>query len=310
MEEKSKANLEKVTPFRKKVTPIGNATKFPSIFNAPKSQKRIRKKIYECQFCNYSTKIISNYKKHCASKKHLKKMSSQSEKVVTNLKKSFNENDYEKQLEEENTKLKEKLKDQKIKHLEDTVKLLEKQTTTNTNNNHCNNTYNINISNNAYLNDHCKDALNIENFVNGFKIQLKDLLYKSNNCLVENGLENAIQKAIMDLPANERPIHVTDHNRGNFYIKVKNKETKEDKWEINDSNGKDIAGFVSGLRAKAFCDTREEAYKNKDEIKAHDVYAPVGLSINDKPKSKNKKIIKHLAKNLPSIKDDIKELDV
>ena len=291
-----------------------------------------RKSKYTCELCDYITFKKANYTRHINSNKHkncfnsrVPKSPSVSHEVSQlrqceicgggfNSKSSYyrhkkscsNLKDELEKVKEENEKLKDGMKDMEIKHL----KTLLKEKSSTTNNTNCNNTYNINISNNAYLNDHCKDALNIENFVNGFKIQLKDLLYKSNNCLVENGLENAIQKAIMDLPANERPIHVTDHNRGNFYIKVKNKETKEDKWEINDSNGKDLSNFVSGMRTKAFCDTREEAYKNKDEIKAHDVYAPVGLSINDKPKSKNKKIIKHLAKNLPNIKDDIKELDV
>ena len=38
------------------------------------SKKRVRKKIYECELCNYSTKIISNFKKHLNSKKHAKNL--------------------------------------------------------------------------------------------------------------------------------------------------------------------------------------------------------------------------------------------
>ncbi len=208
-------------------------------------------------------------------------------------------------MKRENAKLKDGMKDMEIKHLKE--RLAEKPTTTN---NHCNNTYNITITNNAYLKDHCKDALNYKEFIKNMNFQLTDFLYKSNNGLIKDGLEQAITKAIMDLPTNERPIHITDNNRGNFYIKVKDDETEEEEWKINDSNGKDIAGFVGGVRGEAIYQTYTKNHEGVDENKGHDKQAKVTTLLADKAADKNKKLIKKLAQNLPNIKDDIKELDV
>ena len=256
-----------------------------------------RKKNYECVCCYYSTKNISNYKKHLKSKKHIKKLSFQNQET------SKLQNELEK-VKEENAKLKDGMKDMEIKHLKE--RLAEKPTTTN---NHCNNTYNITITNSVYLKDHCKDALNYKEFIKNMNFQVTDFLYKSNNGLIKDGLAQAITKAIMDLPTNERPIHITDNNRGNFYIKVKDDETEEEEWKINDSNGKDIAGFAINARSQAICQTYTKNHEGVDENKGHDKQAKITTLLADKAADKNKKLIKHLAKNLPNIKDDIKELD-
>ena len=267
-----------------------------------------RTKEYVCKYCDYYTQLKGDYTKHCKTKKHQKKKSSQissplgkrSSQQIPKL-----ENDYIKKLEEENAKLKDEKKDMQIKHLKE--RLAEKPTTTN---NHCNNTYNITITNNAYLKDHCKDALNYKEFIKNMNFQVTDFLYKSNNGLIKDGLEQAVTKAIMDLPHNERPIHITDNNRGNFYIKVKDEETEEEEWKINDSNGKDIAGFVGGVRGEAIYQTYTKNHEGVDENQGHDKQAKVTCLLADKAADKNKKLIKHLAQNLPNIKDDIKELDV
>jgi len=200
---------------------------------------------------------------------------------------------------------------QQIQTLIDVVKEI-KSTSSTTNNTNCNNTINNTntISVNVYLNDHCKDALNYTEFIKNMHFQLTDFLYKSNNGLIKNGLEQAVTKAIMDLPTNERPIHVTDHNRGNFYIKVKDKETEEEEWKINDSNGKDIACLAGGVRGEAIYQTYKRNHEGVDKNKGHDKQAKITTLLADKASDKNKKLIKHLAQNLPNIKDDIKELDV
>ena len=96
-------------------------------------------------------------------------------------------------------------------------------------NNIVNNTNNFNL--NIFLNEKCKDALNISDFIRSLKITLDDLMYTKNKGLVE-GITNVMIKGLRQLDVYKRPIHCTDTKRETMYIK------DCEKWEKDDNHDK------------------------------------------------------------------------
>jgi hypothetical protein len=109
-------------------------------------------------------------------------------------------------------------------------------TTNNTTNNNTNNnnTTNINKSKNFniqfFLNETCKDALNISEFVESLKITLEDLDFSRKNGLV-SGITDVMIKGLKQLDITKRPIHCTDKKRETMYIKDKEKWEKDETHE-------------------------------------------------------------------------------
>ena len=76
---------------------------------------------------------------------------------------------------------------------------------------------------NVFLNEKCKNAMNLTDFINNVKISLEDLSYSKNNGYVK-GICNILQRHLKDMSPTERPIHC-NNKKEMFYIK------DEDKWE-------------------------------------------------------------------------------
>ncbi len=91
--------------------------------------------------------------------------------------------------------------------------------TNNSNTNNNNNTNNFNIS--VFLNEHCKNAINFNDFINNIQVSKEDL---QNNAQL--GFVGGISKIITDnlklLTIHERPIHCTDLKRDTMYIRDEN----------------------------------------------------------------------------------------
>ena len=105
--------------------------------------------------------------------------------------------------------------------------------TTNTNNNttNNNNTNSHNTTNNAFnlnffLNETCKDAMNIDEFVSSIKVSLSELENTGRQGYIE-GISNIILKRLNNLEQNFRPLHCSDSKREVFYIKDNNEWKKE-----------------------------------------------------------------------------------
>ena len=97
--------------------------------------------------------------------------------------------------------------------------------TNNTNNSH-NKTFNLQF----FLNEECKDALNISEFVSSIKVELEDLETTGRLGYVE-GVSRIMNKNLKELDVNKRPIHCSDSKREILYIKnddqwIKEEETK------------------------------------------------------------------------------------
>jgi hypothetical protein len=98
-------------------------------------------------------------------------------------------------------------------------------TITNTNCMNNNKTFNLHF----FLNETCKDAMNITDFVDSLQLQLSDLESVGKLGFVDC-ISNIIIRNLKALDENKRPIHCTDKKRETFYIK------HDDKWEKEDEN--------------------------------------------------------------------------
>ena len=103
----------------------------------------------------------------------------------------------------------------------------------NNNNNTTNQIFNINL----FLNEHCKDAITMEEFINKIKISMSNLLTTKNKG-IDHGITNIILENMNKLSLYERPIHCTDAKRETVYIKSDGQEGNQPKWEKDEDNVK------------------------------------------------------------------------
>jgi len=112
-----------------------------------------------------------------------------------------------------------------MKHTEKLANIIENGTN-NTTNSHNTNIGNKNFNLNFYLNDTCKDAININDFVSSIKLNLDDLEHTGRVGYVE-GITNIFVKNLNNLENHMRPLHCSDLKREVLYIKDNNEWTKE-----------------------------------------------------------------------------------
>ena len=105
----------------------------------------------------------------------------------------------------------------------DRIMELSKNVGNHNNNNNNNNSFNLNM----YLNETCKDALNIMDFVNQLKIGLKEL-EETGRLGFANGISKIFIDGLKQIDINNRPVHCSDSKRETLYIKSNNEWNKED----------------------------------------------------------------------------------
>jgi len=111
-------------------------------------------------------------------------------------------------------------------------------TNTNNYNGEVNNKTNNQFNLNTFLNEDCKDAMNISQFIDSIKLTVKDLEETGRLGFID-GLSRIFINALKGLELTDRPIHCTDMKRETVYIK------DEDKWAKENT---DKAKFVNVLR--------------------------------------------------------------
>ena len=107
-----------------------------------------------------------------------------------------------------------------ITELTNTIKEMAPLINSNTINN--NQKFNINV----FLNEQCKDALNMSDFIKSLEVSLEQLSFTKNNGLAA-GLSKTIIENMNKLSLYERPLHCTDVKRETLYIKDDDKWTKD-----------------------------------------------------------------------------------
>jgi hypothetical protein len=176
---------------------------------------------YACENCNMNFKHQSSY---C---RHKKKCIIQNDESIDNQNTNIDITDSNIiiQLIKQNDDFKNLLIEQSktlIEQNKTICELSKNSTTTNSNNN--TNSHNKTFNLQFFLNETCKDAMNIMDFVDSIKIQLSDLEKVGKIGYVE-GISNIIVKNLNLLDETKRPVHCTDSKREIMYVK------DEDKWE-------------------------------------------------------------------------------
>jgi Txe/YoeB family toxin of Txe-Axe toxin-antitoxin module len=110
---------------------------------------------------------------------------------------------------------------------ESIVELCKNGTINNSHNTTHNNSHNKSFNLQFFLNETCKNAMNITEFVDSLQLQMSDLENVGEYGYIE-GISSIIIKKLNTLDVTERPIHCTDKKRETMYIKDENKWEKED----------------------------------------------------------------------------------
>ena len=100
-----------------------------------------------------------------------------------------------------------------------------------TNNTTLTNSHNKSFNLQFFLNETCKNAMNITEFIDSLQLQVTDLENVGDMGYIE-GISNIIIKNLNSLDVTERPIHCTDKKRETMYIKDENKWEKEDEKKV------------------------------------------------------------------------------
>ena len=244
-----------------------------------------------CVKCNYSTNSKKDYTKHCTTKKH--KKSSNKDKNIENVdfacpycgkiyKFRSGVSRHKKKckfinvkpVENDNIDNKLSLKDKKLssvkkelltdlfqeqqKQMNETINLLKESIKTNADmipkiGNNNNNKVCINL----FLNQECKNAMNLTDFIEQLQVSLEDLDYSKNNGFVA-GVTNIFTKQLKDMDPKDRPIHCSDSKRLQFYVK------DDDKW-AKDNNSHKIDQTINNIKLK-------QTYKLTEWEKLHPNY--------------------------------------
>jgi hypothetical protein len=162
-------------------------------------------------------------------------------------------------------------------------------TNTTTHTNSHNKAFNLNL----FLNETCKNAMNITDFVDSIKLQLSDLMEVGELGYVE-GISKIIVKNLNNLDETIRPVHCTDKKRETMYVKDQGEWSKEDdnktklKRAINKVADKNI------LLLPRFREKYPE-YRNSSS-KISDVHDKLVIEVMETADDKKEKIIKNISK--------------
>jgi hypothetical protein len=161
-------------------------------------------------------------------------------------------------------------------------------------NNNNNNKFNIQV----FLNERCKDAINMSDFIKSIQVSLQQLDYTKQNGIV-NGLSNVIIENMNKLGLYQRPIHCTDIKRESLYIK------DDDNWE-KDVNKEKIRKAIKDVSTKQFCALSKWTKENPDfqnNESKQNYYTHTLVAIANNKEQNEEKIIKKLCNN-SYIKED------
>ena len=273
---------------------------------------------YYCEYCDYNTCKKCDYEKHLSTDKHKKRENETNEtdlkqeslkKFVCFCNKSFNsrtslwrhKNKCIEAKTDEDPSDKElimMLIKQNTQLIQQNAELVKNGTnnTTISNNSHNTNSHNKTFNLQFFLNETCKDAMNIMDFVDSIKLQLSDLENVGKMGFVD-GISNIIVKSLNSLDETKRPVHCTDTKREVMYVK------DEDKWEKENDNKPKIRKLIKHVTHKNTklikdfkakypgCEKSESKYSNSYDKLVIEAFGGKG----DNDEEKENKIIKKIS---------------
>ena len=104
------------------------------------------------------------------------------------------------------------------------------------NNNITNQNFNINV----FLNTECKNAMNLDDFMQKLNLTMEDLIYTKNNGFIK-GVAKIFVKNLEELKITDRPIHCSDKKNNLIYVKNENSWKEDLKYENIDKSIDNVA---------------------------------------------------------------------
>lgn len=155
---------------------------------------------------------------------------------------------------------------------------------------------NCQVNINVFLNETCKDALNITDFIDSLRVGIKDLEFVKDNSLVD-GVSSVFVKGLNKLEIEKRPIHCTDIKNKTLYIK------DEDSWDNNNTVVKKSISEVKKKHVDAIKEW-EEKHPNWgcDQKLTHDYLELTMKTTNDLNETEEEEIIEQISKEM-DVKD-------
>jgi hypothetical protein len=291
-----------------------------------KSQKNPDK--YFCESCNYETCSKKDFNKHILTSKHQRLVNASKllvdlslKKFVCNCGKTYahdssyyrhkkscsykelnnsnnivkdNENN---EIKQETTKndfnFDKELMLMIINQNKELLEIVKNGTMNNSNNNNTTNSHNKAFNLNFFLNETCKNAMNITDFIDSIKLQLSDLMEVGELGYVD-GISKIIVKNLNNLDETIRPIHCTDKKRETMYIKDDNEWQKDDD---NKTKLKRTVNKIADKNIRLLPDFREKYPDYKDSrSKTSDIYDKMVIQIMETDENKKEKIIHNISK--------------
>jgi hypothetical protein len=156
-----------------------------------------------------------------------------------------------------------------------------------TNTIHHNQKFNLNL----FLNEECKNAMNMNDFIQNMVITMEDLEYLGEVGYTE-GMSKILTKAIRSTETSERPMHCTDVKRETIYVR------KDDAWKKDEDceETKRLIQHISHKNYKALSEWREQHPEHTDSDTAdYEAWYSISRNMCNTDPSALKKLIRHLA---------------
>ena len=122
-----------------------------------------------------------------------------------------------------------------------------------TNNKNCNNKFNLNF----FLNEQCKDAMSIQNFIQSIDIGIKELEHMGDVGYV-NGMMNIFSNTLGAMDVYKRPLHCTDLKRETLYIK------HGDTWQKDTEDKSELKKLIKSVERKNYGTLRQWEKQHPD----------------------------------------------
>jgi hypothetical protein len=146
-----------------------------------------------------------------------------------------------------------------------------------------------------FLNDTCKDAITIQQFINNIQISLEDLESVGRNGFVK-GISDIVLKQLNTLDVTKRPIHCTDLKREVIYLK------EEDAWNKDDKDNTKLKNVIRTVEDKNWRKIPEWQQENPEvmvlDSHAYNMREKIMRNVcgNENPEILRDKVVKVLAK--------------
>jgi len=254
----------------------GNNLEIKSGKNGKKWQKEQGSKLFVCDKCNKEFQTSSGLWKH-------------KQKCKENILANNNDDDIDDIITDKKLIL---MLINQNKELMEIVKNGTNNTINNNVNSH-NKTFNLQV----FLNETCKDAMNISDFIESVKLQVSDLENVGKMGYIE-GISNIIIKNLQALEVEKRPVHCTDQKREVMYVK------EDNIWEKEDEANKKLRNAIRKIAHKNICMFKEfrekypdcEEYDSKKNSQYNKIVYEAMGGKGDNDYEKDTKIIKKIAK--------------